>query len=123
MINERKLLVQRLGLVDYETGLALQKETEQAVKLRTQPDTLLLVEHPHTLTIGRRGNSSAVLLDAEQLKRRNVTVFETNRMEASAMAVITPPVCLLRAELIEFAPPPTAVHGTMAGIGAVPQLY
>src|SRR5205085_5776756 len=79
MINERKLLVQRLGLVDYETGLALQKETEQAVKLRTQPDTLLLVEHPHTLTIGRRGNSSAVLLDAEQLKRRNVTVFETNR--------------------------------------------
>ena len=79
MKNERNLLVQRLGLVDYESGLAIQKETEQAVKLATQPDTLLLLEHPHTLTIGRRGESSAVLLDAEQLKRRNVTVFETNR--------------------------------------------
>lgn len=79
MNKGRKLLVQRLGLMDYQSGLALQKEVEQAVKLRTQPDTLLLLEHPHTLTIGRRGDSSAVLLDAEQLERRNVTVFETNR--------------------------------------------
>ena len=79
MTSERKLLVQRLGLIDYQAGLALQKEIEQAVKLRTQPDTLLLLEHPHTLTIGRRGDSSAVLLDAEQLQQRNVTVFETNR--------------------------------------------
>ena len=79
MKKQRNLLVQRLGLVDYESGLAIQKETEQAVKLGTQPDTLLLLEHPHTLTIGRRGDSSAVLLDSEQLKQRNVTVFETNR--------------------------------------------
>lgn len=79
MNKERKLLVQRLGLIDYQAGLALQKEIEQAVKLRTQPDTLLLLEHPHTLTIGRRGDSSAVLLDAEQLQQRNVTVFDTNR--------------------------------------------
>jgi lipoate-protein ligase B len=79
MNNERKLLVQRLGLTDYASGLAIQKEIEQAVKLRTRPDTLLLLEHPHTLTIGRRGDSSAVLLDAAQLQKRNVTVFETNR--------------------------------------------
>jgi len=76
---ERNLLVQRLGLVDYQSGLAIQKDTEQAVKLGTQPDTLLLLEHPHTLTIGRRGESSAVLLDEQQLEQRNVTVFETNR--------------------------------------------
>ena len=79
MTKERKLLVHRLGLIDYQSGLAIQKETEQAVKLGTQPDTLLLLEHPHTLTIGRRGESAAVLADAEELKRRNVTVFETNR--------------------------------------------
>jgi lipoyl(octanoyl) transferase len=79
MTRERKLLVQRLGLIDYQAGLVLQKEIEQAVKLRTQPDTLLLLEHPHTLTIGRRGDRAAVLLDAEQLRQRNVTVFETNR--------------------------------------------
>jgi len=72
-------LVQRLGLIDYEPALAAQKETEHAVKLRLQPDTLLLLEHPHTLTIGRRGESSSVLLDEAQLKQRNVTLFETNR--------------------------------------------
>ena len=79
MSRERKLLVKRLGLIDYQAALAIQREVEQAVKLRTQPDTLLLLEHPHTLTIGRRGDSSAVLLDAEQLQKRKVTVFETNR--------------------------------------------
>jgi len=79
LINERKLLVQPLGLVDYETALAIQKKTELAVKTGIQSDTLLLLEHPHTLTIGRRGDSSSILLDPEQLKARNVTLFETNR--------------------------------------------
>jgi len=79
MNKQRNLLVQRLGLVDYQSALAIQKETELAVKTGDQPDTLLLLEHPHTLTIGRRGDSSSVLLDEEELKSRNVTVFETNR--------------------------------------------
>ncbi|HEU4871991.1 MAG TPA: lipoyl(octanoyl) transferase LipB [Pyrinomonadaceae bacterium] len=79
LINARELLVQRLGLVDYESALAIQKKTELAVKTGIQPDTLLLLEHPHTLTIGRRGDSSSILLDTEQLKARNVTLFETNR--------------------------------------------
>jgi lipoate-protein ligase B len=73
------LLVQRLGRVDYATALGIQKETELAVKTGIQPDTLLLLEHPHTFTIGRRGGSSSILLDEEQLRSRNVTLFETNR--------------------------------------------
>src|SRR3569832_967420 len=79
MMKERKLLVQRLGLVDYESALAIQKQTELAVKTGIQPDTLLLLEHPHTLTIGRRGDSSSVLLNEAELRARNVTLFETNR--------------------------------------------
>ena len=79
LIPARKLLVQHLGLVDYESALAIQKKTELAVKTGLQPDTLLLLEHPHTLTIGRRGDSSSILLDEERLKARNVTLFETNR--------------------------------------------
>ena len=72
-------MVQQLGLVEYESALAIQKKTELAVKTGIQPDTLLLLEHPHTLTIGRRGDSSSIFLDKEQLKARNVTLFETNR--------------------------------------------
>lgn len=79
MMKERKLLVQRLGRVDYQSALKIQKDTELAVKNGTQPDSLLLLEHPHTLTIGRRGDSSAILLNQEQLTSRDVTLFETNR--------------------------------------------
>jgi len=72
-------VIRRLGRVDYEEALGLQKETERAVQNREQPDTLLLLEHPHTLTIGRRGDDSGILLPAELLAERDVKVFETNR--------------------------------------------
>ncbi|MEP6635403.1 MAG: lipoyl(octanoyl) transferase LipB [Acidobacteriota bacterium] len=78
-IKEKALLVRRLGRIDYEAALALQKETERAVQTGAQPDTLLLLEHPHTLTIGRRGDNSGILMPAETLASRGVTVFESNR--------------------------------------------
>ena len=78
-MKNRDLLVQRLGRLDYEAALAIQKGTERAVQRASQPDTLLLLEHPHTLTIGRRGNNAGILMPAESLAARGVTVFETNR--------------------------------------------
>ena len=79
LVDKKVLSVRRLGRVEYSAALAIQKETELAVKTGTQPDTLLLLEHPHTLTVGRRGNSSGILMSEELLKARGVTVFETNR--------------------------------------------
>jgi lipoyl(octanoyl) transferase len=79
LIDMKALLVRRLGRVEYSAALAIQKETELGVKDGTQPDTLLLLEHPHTLTVGRRGDSSGILMTQELLKARGVTVFETNR--------------------------------------------
>ncbi|MGH9928826.1 MAG: lipoyl(octanoyl) transferase LipB [Pyrinomonadaceae bacterium] len=79
-VNEkRRLLVKKLGRVEYGAAVRLQKETELAVKAGRQPDTLLLLEHPHTLTVGRRGDNSGILMSPERLAARGVTVFETNR--------------------------------------------
>jgi lipoyl(octanoyl) transferase len=78
-MNTKKLIVKRLGQIEYGQALALQKETELAVQSGQQPDTLLLLEHPHTFTIGRRGDSTGVLLSEEVLKSRGVRIFETNR--------------------------------------------
>src|SRR5256886_6568661 len=78
-MKQRKLLVQRLGRVEYSAALLLQKEAERAVQSGEQTDTLLLLEHPHVITIGRRGDSAGVIMPAEILKARGVTVFETNR--------------------------------------------
>ena len=79
MNEKRRLLVKKLGRVEYGAALQLQKETELAVKSGQQADSLLLLEHPHTLTVGRRGDSAGILMAPELLAARGVTVFETNR--------------------------------------------
>ncbi|HEX3280720.1 MAG TPA: lipoyl(octanoyl) transferase LipB [Pyrinomonadaceae bacterium] len=79
MSEQRRLVVKRLGRVEYGEALALQKATELAVKEGREPDTLLLLEHPHTLTVGRRGDSASILMSSELLAARGVSVFETNR--------------------------------------------
>ncbi len=65
--------------MDYGAALNIQKETELAVRDGRQPDTLLLVEHPHVLTLGRRASPVALLAPPAELEERGVTVFETNR--------------------------------------------
>ena len=79
MMSQRTLRVRRLGRLEYGAALGAQKETERMVLAREQPDTLLLVEHPHTLTLGRGATSSGVLAPQAVLDERGVTVFETNR--------------------------------------------
>jgi len=63
----------------YDAALVLQKGTERAVQNAEQPDTLLLLEHPHTFTIGRRGSEAALLLPRERLRQQDIKIFETNR--------------------------------------------
>ena len=78
-MRERHLEVRRLGRFAYDAALSLQKELEQTVIEQRERDYLLLLEHPHTFTIGRRAKESSVLATAERLKTLDVTVFETNR--------------------------------------------
>src|SRR3954471_2749799 len=81
-MSERILCVRRLGRVEYGEALAIQEETERAVKDGTAPSTLLLLEHPHTFTLGRGARHSGhpgILATDELLRERGVTVFETNR--------------------------------------------
>lgn len=78
-MNQRSLKVERLGRVEYGAALEIQKQTERAVLNREQPDTLILLEHPHTLTLGRRATDGGIIAPEEVLRARGVTVFETNR--------------------------------------------
>ena len=78
-MRQRTLRVERLGRVEYGTALEIQKQTERAVLNGEQPDTLLLLEHPHTLTLGRRSLAGAIVAPDNVLRQRDVTVFETNR--------------------------------------------
>jgi len=68
-----------LGRVAYADALRLQAEL---VELRVQgliDNTLLLLEHPPVLTLGRNANRSNVLASDEMLAARGVTIHEINR--------------------------------------------
>ena len=76
---KRTLQVRRLGRMEYGAAYQIQKEIEAARKTGAGADTLLLVEHPHVLTLGRRATESAVLASPDVLAARGVALFETNR--------------------------------------------
>ena len=76
---ERMLEVRRLGRTGYLDALKLQKELEARVIADRSNDYLLLLEHPHTFTIGRRSKSDSVLATAAVLQNLGVEVFETDR--------------------------------------------
>ena len=78
-MRKRHLQVRRLGQIAYDEGLRLQKEIEQNVIEKREADYLLLLEHPHTFTIGRRAKESGVLAMPETLEKLGISVFETNR--------------------------------------------
>jgi lipoyl(octanoyl) transferase len=78
-MHKRYLEVRRLGRVGYEDALALQKELETEVISSRDCNYLLLLEHPHTFTLGRRAKDNGVLATAENLQKIGVEVFETNR--------------------------------------------
>jgi lipoyl(octanoyl) transferase len=73
------LTLVQLGRVAYLEGLALQR---QLVELRHEGrigNTLLLLEHPPVLTLGRNSDRSHILADDALLARRGVEVHEINR--------------------------------------------
>jgi len=78
-MHQRYLEVRRLGRVGYAKSLELQKELEAEVIAERRTDYLLLLEHPHTFTLGRRSKDGGVLATAEVLRSLGVEVFEINR--------------------------------------------
>src|SRR5687767_315130 len=78
-MSERSLEVRRLGRVAYSDALELQARLESEVIADRSRDYLLLLEHPHTFTLGRRSKENGVLATAELLRNVGVEVFETDR--------------------------------------------
>jgi lipoate-protein ligase B len=78
-MHQRNLEVRRLGRVGYDDALAIQKRLEVEVIESRSKDYLLLLEHPHTFTLGRRSMNKGILATAEMLKTLGVEVHETDR--------------------------------------------
>jgi len=74
-----KLDVIDLGLIGYERAWKLQDAYAAEIAEGKRPPTLLLLEHPHVYTFGRRGKAENMLWDEEQLKTKGISIHWVDR--------------------------------------------
>jgi lipoyl(octanoyl) transferase len=76
----RALEVRRLGILHYADALELQRQMVEDRKAAGIPDTLLLLQHPHVVTVGvRKGGAANIVASPERLRDLGVEVFATGR--------------------------------------------
>src|SRR3954451_1914691 len=75
----RKCQVRQLGRVTYGDALALQQRLVAERKQGLTPDHLLLLEHPHVITLGRNGHMENLLAGDDILERAGISFYPTNR--------------------------------------------
>ena len=79
LIPANPLDVIQLGLVPYQEAWGIQLRLHDQVASGRRADTLVLLEHPHTFTIGRRGRDEDILIDQRELYRLGIEVHHTDR--------------------------------------------
>ena len=75
----RSCIWRDLGRVDYAEAFELQRALVDQRKRGEIPDQFLIVEHPHTITLGRNGHMENLLAREEILERAGVAFHETDR--------------------------------------------
>ncbi len=74
-----KLNIIDLGLIEYKTAWNLQNEYAAEIAEGKRPPTLLLLEHPHVYTFGRKGRAENLLWNEEQLKQKDISTHWVDR--------------------------------------------
>jgi lipoate-protein ligase B len=69
----------RLGVIPYEDALRLQNSLAEARGNGDIEDTLLVLQHPPVITLGRSGKVDNVLVSQAALEEKNIQVFFTDR--------------------------------------------
>lgn len=75
----RKCHVRELGRVHYGRAFELQQQLVLERKQGSVPDHLLLLEHPHVITMGRNGHEENLLASGEILERAGIAFHPTDR--------------------------------------------
>jgi lipoyl(octanoyl) transferase len=78
-MSGRPLQVKRLGVVPYDEALALQDELVRRRRGSEIPDQLLLLEHPHVITLGSGAHVEHVLADAARRETLGISLERTGR--------------------------------------------
>jgi lipoyl(octanoyl) transferase len=73
------LEVRKLGRVPYADALELQNELIVRRRANEIPDQLLLLEHPHVITLGTSTQARHLLLSEDELADRGIELYEAGR--------------------------------------------
>jgi len=76
---ERRCNFVQLGRMSYEDTLELQEDIAEARRDNRIEDTLLLLEHPPVITIGRSGNPKNILASRELLENEGIRLYTVDR--------------------------------------------
>ncbi|WP_138189438.1 lipoyl(octanoyl) transferase LipB [Paenibacillus alvei] len=76
---DKALRVTHMGRIEYGAAWDMQKELVHAIDDGTREDTLLLLEHPPTYTIGSQRHPEHLLLSKEELERQGIALYEIDR--------------------------------------------
>ncbi len=78
-MSQREVYLANYASLPYDEALNLQKRVLEAKTNRGFPDTLILLEHPPVITLGRRGNEENILASQETLRREKIRVVHAER--------------------------------------------
>jgi lipoyl(octanoyl) transferase len=98
-----------LGLIEYERAWKLQNAYAREITEGKRPPTLLLLEHPHVYTFGRRGKQENLLWGESQLKEKGIAIHWVDR---GGDVTYHGPGQLVGYPLIPLAPPFPRGRGT-----------
>jgi len=76
---DRRGYILDLGLMDYKKAWDLQRHLWSKRVEGELPDLSLLLEHPHVITLGRRGNRSHLIASQEVLEEMKIPIFHVER--------------------------------------------
>jgi lipoyl(octanoyl) transferase len=75
----RELNYYDLGLIDYKKAWDLQQHTFELRNKNDIPDTLYLLEHPHTYTLGRVADKNNLISSQNYLELNKISVYDIDR--------------------------------------------
>ena len=78
-IFNRDLTYCDLGMIDYQSAWDLQHELHRLRLNNEINDTLLLLEHPNTYTLGKAADKSNVIADTDFIEANGISLFEIDR--------------------------------------------
>ncbi|MBZ0198636.1 MAG: lipoyl(octanoyl) transferase LipB [Ignavibacteriaceae bacterium] len=76
---DKRLVYCNIDFIDYKEAWDLQKHIFEKRLNKTVPDVLLLLEHPHTYTLGKTADKENLVGTEKYLSNNNISVYNIDR--------------------------------------------